>query len=99
MGWFGSERSVGYCYYWIIGLILWVVGSWGYVRGWLGGIVMVCFVWGGRFVLIGLWCGLECSYKVWVFPLLVVVSGVGLVIVLVGCGVDVYFGCSICWGV
>lgn len=21
-GWFGSERSVGYCYYWIIGLIL-----------------------------------------------------------------------------
>ena len=28
-GWFGSERSVGYCYYWIIGLILWVVGSWG----------------------------------------------------------------------
>ena len=20
MGWFGSERSVGYCYYWIIGL-------------------------------------------------------------------------------
>lgn len=29
MGWFGSERSVGYCYYWIIGLILrgwWVLG-------------------------------------------------------------------------
>ena len=40
---------------------------------------MGCFVRGGWFVLIGLifWCGLECSYKVWVFPLLVVVSGVG----------------------
>ena len=35
-----------------------------------------CFGVGG-FVLIGLWCGLECSYKVWVFPLLVVVSGGG----------------------
>ena len=62
---------------------------------------MGCFLlWGGWFVLIGLnflvWGG--CSYKVWVFPLLVV-SGVGF-------GYSFFFGvvgCVFwvlgCWGV
>ena len=36
MGWFGSERSVGYCYYWIIGLILWVVVTRGVKKGVVG---------------------------------------------------------------
>ena len=44
---------------------------------------------GGWFVLIGLWCGLECSCRSG--SSLMVVSGVGLVIALVG--VDVDFGC------
>lgn len=46
--------SVGYCYYWIIGLILWVVGSWGYVRGgWFVLIGLNFLVWFGVF----LWSG------------------------------------------
>lgn len=60
MGWFGSERSVGYCYYWIIGLILWVVGSWGYVRGfidsWGRGVVSRVWIIGVLVILIE-WCG------------------------------------------
>ena len=41
----------------------WVFNGVCLVFGLVGGIVIVCFVWGGWFVLIGLWCGLECSCR------------------------------------
>ena len=40
---------------------------------------------------VGLYCRLECSCRSG--SSLMVVGGVGLVIVLLWCGVDVYFGC------
>ena len=61
--------------------------------GLLGGIVIVCFVWGGWFVLIGLWCGLECSCRSSGSCCLMVVSGVGLVILSSLGWWVVYFGC------
>ena len=74
--------------------------------GLLDGIVIVCFVRDGWFVLIGLicWCGLECSCRSGSCCLMVV-GGVGLVIVLVGvvwmCILGVrLLGCLrfMCWG-
>lgn len=52
--------SVGYCYYWIIGLILWVVGSWGYVRGWLGLSLIMGFRESLGFCLLVGWIWMYC---------------------------------------
>lgn len=51
---------MGYCYYWIIGLILWVVGSWGYVRGWLGLSLIMGFRESLGFCLLVGWIWMYC---------------------------------------